>query len=70
MPNQNLNEENKWQQDPANWKWGIFYFNKSDHRIFPPKRIKEMGWTINFANPYVIVVLFLLISILVIWNCL
>ena len=39
-------------QDPDNWKWGIFYYNKKDKRVFPPKRWKTMGWTVNFANPY------------------
>jgi uncharacterized membrane protein len=40
----------KWHKDPHNWKWGNFYYNKEDHRLFPPKRISWMGWTINFAN--------------------
>lgn len=38
-------------QDPENYKLGVFYFNKDDKRIFPPKRVKAMGWTVNFANP-------------------
>ena len=41
-----------WHKDPANWKLGIFYFNREDKRIFPPKRIAMLGWTINFANPF------------------
>ncbi len=41
----------KWNKDPSNWKLGIFYFNPKDKRIFPPKRLKSFGWTINFANP-------------------
>ena len=40
----------KWHKDPNNWKFGNFYYNKEDKRIFPPKRIAWMGWTINFAN--------------------
>lgn len=40
----------KWHKDPNNWKWGSFYYNKEDNRLFPPKRIAWMGWTINFAN--------------------
>lgn len=40
-----------WQRDPSNWILGIFYFNKKDKRIFPPKRIAQFGWTVNFANP-------------------
>ncbi len=54
-----MNIENKpdketleqWHADPANWKLGVFYYNKKDKRIFPPKRIGYLGWTINFANP-------------------
>ena len=63
-PQQQLEEE--WRLDPKNWIWGLFYFNKADKRIFPPKRIAWMGWTVNFANPYsiltmVAVVLFLIL---------
>lgn len=36
--------------DDQYWKWGIFYFNKNDRRIFPPKRNPSYGWTVNFAN--------------------
>jgi uncharacterized membrane protein len=42
----------KWHSDPDNWVWGIFYFNKADPRILPPKRNEAMGWTVNFANPW------------------
>jgi len=47
-----------WQNDPNNWKWGIFYFNKRDQRIFVDKRIAWTGITLNFANPksYVVIV--------------
>ncbi len=54
----NLNQKpdldtlNKWHDDPSNWKFGIFYYNKEDKRIFPPKRLAILGWTVNFANPY------------------
>lgn len=40
----------KWSADPNNWKWGIFYYNKEDKRLMPPKRNPAMGFTINFAN--------------------
>ena len=36
--------------DPDKWKYGIFYYNKEDKRVFPPKRY-GIGWTVNFANP-------------------
>ena len=29
---------NSWHSDPSNWKLGIFYYNRKDKRIFPPKR--------------------------------
>ncbi|HCN83848.1 MAG TPA: hypothetical protein DIT07_09540 [Sphingobacteriaceae bacterium] len=57
----------EWTNDPSNYKWGEFYFNKKDKRIFPPRRIKLLGWTVNFANPYSILALigiFILIFIL------
>ena len=48
---------NAWHDNPSNWKWGIFYYNKEDTRIFPPKKFRYLGWTINFANPYSILML-------------
>jgi uncharacterized membrane protein len=56
-----------WHNDPNNWKWGWIYYNKADKRIFPPKRNKYMGWTVNVANPIsilAIVVLFVVVSVL------
>ena len=47
-PNQETKE--KWNKDPNNWIWGLFYYNKADKRLMPPKRIAWMGWTVNFAN--------------------
>ena len=41
----------QWHKDPANWRLGILYFNKLDKRIFPPKKLRAFGWTVNFANP-------------------
>ena len=40
--------ENFWR-DPANWKWGI-YRCAADPRVIVPKRMKSMGWTINFSH--------------------
>ena len=64
-PNKKTNKDtfDTWHNDPSNWKLGIFYFNPKDKRIFPPKRLKSFGWTINFANPLSIVAV-LLIAIL------
>ena len=38
-------------EDGNNYKYGVFYYNKDDSRIIVPKRIKYMGWTVNFAHP-------------------
>ncbi len=43
-------QEKQWRKDPDNWVWGMFYYNREDKRILPPKYYKEMGWTVNFAN--------------------
>lgn len=43
-------ETNNIENKNGKWIWGIFYYNKEDDRIFPPKRIPWMGWTVNFAN--------------------
>jgi uncharacterized membrane protein len=39
--------------NPQNWKWGIFYVNYKDNRLIVPKRMKSLGWTLNFAYPKV-----------------
>ncbi|KAI8821493.1 uncharacterized protein EV422DRAFT_528315 [Fimicolochytrium jonesii] len=36
--------------DDENWSYGVFYHCKDDPRWLVPKRIKSMGWTINFAS--------------------
>ena len=53
----------EWHKDPANWKLGIIYFNKKDKRIFPPKRLKPLGWTVNFANPKSILALLAILAL-------
>lgn len=40
----------------------MFYYNREDKRLLPPKYYKEMGWTVNFANPKSILALFGLIA--------
>lgn len=54
--------ENLWK-DPRNHKWGILYYCKADPRVIVPKRVKWMGWTVNFARPLAIPVLLLLIAL-------
>ncbi|MDA6071462.1 DUF5808 domain-containing protein [Flavobacterium sp. AC] len=66
--NNNPSEEtqNEWNNDPNNWIWGIFYYNPKDKRLFPPKRMKQMGWTINFANPNSVFLVIVIIAILLV----
>lgn len=54
-----------WRKDPSNWKWGLFYFNREDKRILPPKRISWMGWTVNFANGYSVLVFAILLAVII-----
>jgi uncharacterized membrane protein len=47
-----MSKSNKdWNNNDEYWIWGIFYYNKEDKRLFPPKRNPWMGFTTNFANP-------------------
>ena len=55
-------ENDRMINDPMNYKWGIFYFNRKDGRIVVPKRFRIMGWTLNFGNIYSYILLILIIS--------
>lgn len=35
--------------NPNNYKYGMFYFNKEDSRVVVPKRNRSFGWSLNFA---------------------
>jgi len=54
--------------DPTNYKWGMFYFNRNDHRILVPKRSKSMGYTLNFAQIYSYVILISFFVLLAAWG--
>ena len=51
--------------NPEYYKWGLFYFNREDPRIFVPKVNRLMGWTLNFARPesYIIIGAFIFLMI-------
>ncbi|WP_426274738.1 DUF5808 domain-containing protein [Chryseobacterium sp. S-02] len=34
---------NNVDKESSHWKFGLFYYNKEDKRIFPPKRF-GLGW--------------------------
>ncbi len=46
------------------WKWGTFYYDPADKRLWVPKRIPLMGWTINFAHRYAWLVVLLLTALI------
>lgn len=45
--------ESEWK-NPANWRWGLFYFSETDSRDWVPKRAmmgrKRFGGTPNLAK--------------------
>jgi len=45
------------------WHAFFFYFNREDPRIIIPKRIRSMGWTVNFARPMAIPLTLIIIAI-------
>jgi hypothetical protein len=53
------------RNDPDNQKWGLYHC-KADPRVIVPKRIKGLGWTINFAHPSAIPVGLLMLAIVVV----
>ena len=42
--------KNEWR-NPDNWSGAGFYFSKKDSRVWVPKSISWMGWTLNIARP-------------------
>ena len=55
-------------EDPDNYKWGIFYFNKKDSRVILPKRNPYTGFTVNFANPFTYLILLGIIAAILVAN--
>lgn len=39
------------ERNPENYIWKVFYWNKKDSRLFPPKPDPDYGLTINFGHP-------------------
>ena len=64
MKNPTEEQLEQWHKDPNNWKLGLFYYNPEDERLFPPKRAKWAGWTVNFANPKSIAAFLILVGVL------
>jgi uncharacterized membrane protein len=51
-------------KNPGYWK-GLLYFNRKDPGLIVPKLNPSMGWTFNFANPYVYLTLIGLILVII-----
>ncbi|MCU0360615.1 MAG: hypothetical protein MUF75_07850 [Bacteroidia bacterium] len=56
-------QNDAFHKDPNNWKWGLFYYNPLDERLFLPKKNPMMGITLNFAKPEAFWLTLLLLSI-------
>lgn len=51
--NQEAINETEWR-DSSNWTgpgWLSVYFSKRDSRVWVPKRIPGLGWTLNLGRP-------------------
>lgn len=46
--NQNEIHQAEWE-NPENWSVGI-YFSKKDSRVWVPKSVPWMGWTVNIGQ--------------------
>ncbi len=49
--------------DPNHWRAGMVYYCPEDPRVIVPRRLRWMGWTMNFAHPHVFLWLVLTIVI-------
>lgn len=47
MVQEDINES-EWS-DPDNWSGGL-YFSKKDSRVWVPKQVRSMGWTLNLGH--------------------
>jgi hypothetical protein len=56
--------EHLWE-DRRNWKWIGVYHCPADPRLIVRKRVRWMGWTLNFAHSSAWLVLLLCIAIAV-----
>ncbi len=50
------------------FKWGLFYFDREDQRIFVSKGHWLRGWTLNFGNRFSYFILSLIVVIVVLIN--
>jgi uncharacterized membrane protein len=51
------------REDDKYWRGGMFYVNRDDHALFVARRF-GVGWTLNFGNPRVLMLLAGLVALL------
>jgi len=61
-------ENDRMINDPTNYKWAVFYFNRKDSRVMVPKRSKMTGWTLNFGNIYTYLLILSLILVAILYT--
>ncbi|HMI47588.1 MAG TPA: hypothetical protein VK481_02860 [Gemmatimonadaceae bacterium] len=68
MSSQQEINDSEWG-NPANWRGGLFYFSRRDSRVWIPKRVPEMGMTLNLARPlgfaFLVIPLVLIVALIV-----
>ena len=57
-------------QNPENYKWNTFYFNRNDPRVFVQKRLPMMGFGLNFARSESYAVIIIMICLIILINTL
>lgn len=67
LKNKKTSPENNETVNTDHWV-GLFYVNRNDKRIFVPKRVVGMGWTMNFGNPYSYLFLIAIVVIIILMN--
>jgi len=52
--------------DKRFYKFGVFYYNPNDERAIVPKRVRSLGFTVNFARKEALGVLIASILVIII----
>ena len=58
----NTSDLDKLARDPSHWRLYFIYYCPRDPRIIVPKRIRGLGWTLNFARPLAVPFIVFLIA--------